>query len=161
MLSPLEFDSIYDLVNEALDEDLGRGDITSRAVVRQGQKARGSFTAKQELVLAGLEVADAVFGSFDYTFQIESASSDGELLPAGKVFARISGDAQVLLSAERVALNFLQHLSGIATLTRTLRRCDLRDKSRDRRYPQDDSGASRTSEICSLSRWRTKSPDGA
>ena len=118
MLSPLEFDSIYDLVNEALDEDLGRGDITSRAIVRHGQKARGSFTAKQDLVLAGLEVADAVFGSFDYTFQIESTSSDGELLPAGKVFARISGDAQVLLSAERVALNFLQHLSGIATLTR-------------------------------------------
>lgn len=114
----IEFDSIYEFVNEALDEDIGRGDITSRAVVRRGMRARGSFMAKQELVLAGLEVADAVFTSFDYGLQIESASADGELLSSGKIFARVTGDAHALLAGERVALNFLQHLSGIATLTR-------------------------------------------
>ncbi|MFM8392920.1 MAG: carboxylating nicotinate-nucleotide diphosphorylase [Acidobacteriota bacterium] len=118
MINPLDLDFVYDCVSSALDEDLGRGDITSRAVVRSGSKARGSFMAKQDLILAGLEVADAAFTSFDPYLQIESMAGDGEDLPAGRVFARIPGDAQTLLAAERVALNFLQRLSGIATLTR-------------------------------------------
>lgn len=118
MINPLDLDFVFDCVASALDEDLGRGDITSRAVVRSGSKARGSFMAKQDLILAGLEVADAAFTSFDPYLQIESMAGDGEELPAGRVFARISGDAQTLLAAERVALNFLQRLSGIATLTR-------------------------------------------
>lgn len=118
MIIPPDPEVIFDTVNKALDEDLGRGDITSRAIVRPGLKARGSFLAKQDLVLAGLEVADAAFTSFDPYLQIESAAADGEEVKAGKVFARVTGDAQMLLAAERVALNFLQRLSGIATVTR-------------------------------------------
>lgn len=117
-INPLDLDQVYDCVTNAIDEDLGRGDITSRAVVRVGLRARGSFIARQDLVLAGLEVADAVFASFDPNLQIESMAGDGEDLPAGRVFARVSGEAQTLLAAERVALNFLQRLSGIATITR-------------------------------------------
>jgi nicotinate-nucleotide pyrophosphorylase (carboxylating) len=107
-----------EIVNRALDEDVGRGDVTSRSIVRSGQNARGSFLAKQDLVLAGLEVADLVFGWFDEYIQIESTVADGEEIKSGKIFARVLGDAQMLLSAERVALNFLQHLSGVATVTR-------------------------------------------
>ena len=118
MIIPPDPEVIFDTVNKALDEDLGRGDITSRAIVRPGLKARGSFLAKQDLVLAGLEVADAAFTSFDQYLQIESAAADGDEVKAGKVFARVTGDAQMLLAAERVALNFLQRLSGIATITR-------------------------------------------
>jgi nicotinate-nucleotide pyrophosphorylase (carboxylating) len=118
MLNPLDLDLVFDLVSQALDEDLGRGDLTSRAIVRSGSKARGSFLAKQEFVLAGVEVADAVFTSFDPYLQIESMAGDGEVIQQGKVFARVTGEAQMLLAAERVALNFLQRLSGIATLTR-------------------------------------------
>ncbi|MDX2031219.1 MAG: carboxylating nicotinate-nucleotide diphosphorylase [Blastocatellia bacterium] len=118
MIIPPDPEVIFDMVNKALDEDLGRGDITSRAIVRPGLKARGSFLAKQDLVLAGLEVADAAFTSFDPYLQIESAAADGEEVKEGKVFARVTGDAQMLLAAERVALNFLQRLSGIATITR-------------------------------------------
>ncbi|MBO0722368.1 MAG: carboxylating nicotinate-nucleotide diphosphorylase [Blastocatellia bacterium] len=118
MINPLDLELIYEVVNAALDEDLGRGDITSRTVVRPGIKARGSFIAKQDFILAGLEVADAAFTSFDPYIQIESTVGDGEEIKAGKVFARTMGDAQVLLAAERVALNFLQRLSGIATLTK-------------------------------------------
>jgi nicotinate-nucleotide pyrophosphorylase (carboxylating) len=118
MINPLDLELVYEVVNAALDEDLGRGDVTSRAVVRPGLKARGSFIAKQDFILAGLEVADAVFTSFDPYLQIESTVGDGEEIKAGKVFARTSGDAQILLAAERVALNFLQRLSGIATITR-------------------------------------------
>lgn len=118
MIIPLDTEFILDAVNAALDEDIGRGDITSRAVVRLGGRARGSFMAKQDFVLAGLEVADAVFSALDYTLQIESSVNDGEVITAGKVFSRVTGEPQTLLAAERVALNFLQHLSGIATITR-------------------------------------------
>lgn len=118
MINPLDLEVVFDCVNNALDEDIGRGDITSRAVVRSGVRARGSFMAKQDLILAGLEVADAAFTSFDPYLQIESMAGDGEEVKAGKIFARATGDAQTLLAAERVALNFLQRLSGIATVTR-------------------------------------------
>jgi len=118
MLNPLDLFVAGEFVNRALDEDVGRGDITSRSIVRSGVSARGSFIAKQDLVLAGLEVADLVFGWFDEYIQIESTVADGDEIKSGKIFARVIGDAQMLLSAERVALNFLQHLSGIATVTR-------------------------------------------
>lgn len=118
-INPLDLDQVFECVASALDEDLGRGDITSRAVVRIGSRARGSFIARQNLVLAGLEVADAVFASFDPQLQIESMAGDGDEVPADRVFARVLGDGQTLLAAERVALNFLQRLSGIASLTRS------------------------------------------
>ncbi|MEP7273312.1 MAG: carboxylating nicotinate-nucleotide diphosphorylase [Acidobacteriota bacterium] len=118
MIIPIDTEFILDAVNTALDEDIGRGDITSRAVVRLGGRARGSFMAKQDFVLAGLEVADAVFSALDYTLQIESSVNDGDAISTGKVFSRVLGEPQTLLAAERVALNFLQHLSGIATTTR-------------------------------------------
>jgi nicotinate-nucleotide pyrophosphorylase (carboxylating) len=118
MINPLDLIVAGDVVHRALDEDLGRGDLTSRSLVRYGINARGSFIAKQDLVLAGLEIADLVFGWFDEYIQIESTAADGDEIKEGKIFARVIGDAQMLLSAERTALNFLQHLSGVATVTR-------------------------------------------
>ncbi len=118
MIFSLDPEIIYEAVNHALAEDIGRGDITSRSTVRPGQRARGSFLAKQDFVLAGLEVADAVFAAFDYQMQIEANVADGEELATGKMFGRVTGDAQMLLAAERVALNFLQRMSGVATITR-------------------------------------------
>lgn len=117
MISSLDPEFIFNAVNTALAEDLGRGDITSRSTVRPGIKARGQFLAKQDFVLAGLEVADAVFAAFDPHLQVETTVTDGDELKSGKVFARVTGDAQTLLAAERTALNFLQQLSGIATVT--------------------------------------------
>jgi nicotinate-nucleotide pyrophosphorylase (carboxylating) len=118
MIVPVDFDYIYQAVEQALAEDVGRGDITTRSTVRVSARGRGSFLAKQDLVLSGLEVADAVFGAFDVEMQIEAAAADGEALKAGKTFARVVGDAHILLTAERTALNFLQRLSGVATLTK-------------------------------------------
>jgi len=118
MFNPLDLMMATDVVNRALNEDLGRGDITSRATVRSGVQARGSFIAKQDLVLAGLEIADLVFGWFDEYIQIESTGADGDEIKADRAFARVAGDAQMLLAAERTALNFLQRLSGVATITR-------------------------------------------
>lgn len=118
MITSLDPEFIFSSVNAALAEDLGRGDLTTRATVRPGILARGNFLAKQDMVLAGLEIADAVFTSFNPHFQIESTASDGEEVKAGRAFARVTGDAQMLLTAERTALNFLQRLSGVATITR-------------------------------------------
>jgi nicotinate-nucleotide pyrophosphorylase (carboxylating) len=109
---------IYAYASDFLKEDLGRGDITTAATVRAGVRGRGRFLAKQDLVLCGLEMAEAVFAALDSNIQLESRVYDGELIKAGTEFARIEGPAAVLLMGERVALNVLQRLSGVATLTR-------------------------------------------
>jgi len=109
---------IYSYAADLLKEDLGRGDITTQAVVRGGQRARGRFLAKQDFILCGLEIAEAVFGSIDAQIQLESRVYDGEAIAAGTEFAILEGAADVLLSGERTALNLMQRLSGIATLTK-------------------------------------------
>ena len=110
---------IFSYASDLLKEDLGRGDITTQAVVRGGARGRGRFLAKQDFVLCGLELAEAVFASLDGGIQIESRVYDGEIITQGTEFATVEGPASVLLSGERTALNLLQRMSGIATLTRT------------------------------------------
>jgi nicotinate-nucleotide pyrophosphorylase (carboxylating) len=109
---------IYAYASDFLKEDLGRGDVTTQSVVRGGVRARGQFLAKQDMVLCGLEFAEAVFGVLDNAIALESHAYDGQFIAAGTRFARIEGLAAVLLAGERTALNLLQHLSGVATLTR-------------------------------------------
>jgi nicotinate-nucleotide pyrophosphorylase (carboxylating) len=109
---------LFKLATEFLAEDLGRGDITTQAVLAAALTARGRFLAKQDLVLVGLELADAVFAVLEAPVEIEAFAADGEWVKAGSVFARVKGPADVLLMGERTALNILQRLSGIATLTR-------------------------------------------
>ena len=110
--------ALFSQISAFLGEDLGRGDITTQATVARNARARGRFLAKEPMVVAGLEAAEAVFTTLDSQQQIEAFVSDGEEVEAGKVIARTSGFADVLLGGERVALNLLQRLSGIATLTR-------------------------------------------
>jgi nicotinate-nucleotide pyrophosphorylase (carboxylating) len=109
---------IYAYASDFLKEDLGRGDVTTQSVVRAGTRARGQFLAKQDMVLCGLEFAEAVFGVLDNAIALESHAYDGQFIAAGTKFARIDGPASVLLAGERTALNLLQHMSGVATLTR-------------------------------------------
>lgn len=116
----MELDSgiIYAFAADLLKEDLGRGDITTQTVIRGGAKARGRFVANQDCVLCGLEIAEAVFGTLDNTIVLESRAYDGETLATGDEFARIEGPATALLTGERTALNIMQRLSGVATLTK-------------------------------------------
>jgi nicotinate-nucleotide pyrophosphorylase (carboxylating) len=114
----LEPGIIYAYASDLLKEDLGRGDITTQSVVRAGARARGRFLARQDFVLCGLEIAEAVFSTLDANIQLESRVYDGELISSGSEFALIEGPAAVLLTAERTALNLMQRLSGVATLTR-------------------------------------------
>ena len=109
---------IYAYASDLLKEDLGRGDITTEAVVRGGLRGRGRFLAKEPFVLCGLEVAEAVFSTMDGNIELESRVYDGESIAAGTEFASIKGPAAVLLAGERTALNLMQRLSAVATLTR-------------------------------------------
>ena len=109
--------ALYSQIGLFLREDLGRGDLTSQAIITRNTRARGRFVAAETMIVAGLEAAEEVFLTLDSQQQLEAFVSDGEQVEAGKVIARISGFADVLLAGERVALNLIQHLSGIATLT--------------------------------------------
>ena len=105
------------LVKLALAEDIGRGDLTTRATVAKEQKAKAFMTAKEDGVIAGLDVAADVFRHVDPRIRFRTKVADGARVKKGKVIAELSGPARGIVTGERVALNFLQHLSGIATLT--------------------------------------------
>jgi nicotinate-nucleotide pyrophosphorylase (carboxylating) len=109
--------ALYSQIGLYLREDLGRGDITTQSIVVRNTRARARFVAGENMVVAGLEAAEEVFLTLDSQQQLEAFVSDGEAVEAGKVIARMVGFADVLISAERVALNLMQRLSGIATLT--------------------------------------------
>ncbi len=104
------------LVERALAEDRGQGDLTTRLTVAEGTRARGTFFSKQRLVVAGLPVAALVFEVLDSSRAWKAHAQDGAEVAAGTPLGEVSGPAAPLLAGERVALNFLQHLSGIATL---------------------------------------------
>jgi len=109
--------ALYSQISLFLREDLGRGDITTQSIIVRNTRARARFVAGENMIVAGLEAAEEVFLTLDSQQQLEAFVSDGEEVEAGKVIARMVGFADVLISAERVALNLLQRLSGIATLT--------------------------------------------
>lgn len=114
---PFTPDAYRELVRQALAEDRGRGDATSAATVARGIRARGMIVAKADLVVAGLDVAAEAFRQLDPRSSFEVRWGDGSRVQPGEVVACVHGDAHALLEAERTALNFLQRLCGIATLT--------------------------------------------
>jgi nicotinate-nucleotide pyrophosphorylase (carboxylating) len=115
---PLDPALYREIVRRALAEDLGWGDFTSEATVPPDLQASGRLVVKSACVLAGLEVACEAFRQLDPAVAIERFAGDGEECAPGTGVARVSGFATALLTAERTALNFLQRMSGIATLTR-------------------------------------------
>ncbi|MCS6885318.1 MAG: carboxylating nicotinate-nucleotide diphosphorylase [Acidobacteriota bacterium] len=114
----LDTNLLFDMISNFLDEDIGRGDITTQATIPPSTQGIGRLLAKSDLVVAGLEVVDAVFATLDPQLELEAFVYDGEYVQAGKELARIEGPASVLLAGERVALNLMQRMSGVATLTR-------------------------------------------
>lgn len=106
------------LVDLALAEDIGSGDVTTDALFGSKSRASASLVAREKLVVSGLEVAGWVFARLDAGCVFKAATREGAQVRPGGVLARVSGPVRALLSAERTALNFLRHLSGIATLTR-------------------------------------------
>jgi nicotinate-nucleotide pyrophosphorylase (carboxylating) len=116
--SQLEWNSgLVDLLQRALKEDVGSGDLTTMILVSRDLQGQGEFIAKQELVVCGLPVVSRVFALVDPEIRIDHFVGDGDRLKSGDILAKVSGRFASLLTAERTALNFLTHLSGIATLT--------------------------------------------
>jgi nicotinate-nucleotide pyrophosphorylase (carboxylating) len=118
MALPEGFD-LDEFVQRVLAEDLGSGgDVTSRATIAEDARFNADMNARQPIVVAGIEIAAAFFRALDAGVQIELLAEDGARVGHGTTLMRLSGNARAMLTAERSALNTLQHLSGIATLTR-------------------------------------------
>jgi nicotinate-nucleotide pyrophosphorylase (carboxylating) len=118
VLMPLDKALYRELVRRALAEDMGWGDATTEGTIEDGQRGHGRLLAKQESVIAGLDVAEEAFLQLDPTSTMVRHRDDGDLCAAGTLVAEVTGRARALLTAERTALNFMQRLSGIATMTR-------------------------------------------
>jgi nicotinate-nucleotide pyrophosphorylase (carboxylating) len=118
MPTRLDASAYRDLLTSFLAEDIGTGDVTTETTVPVGLRARGDVVAKAPLVLAGIELFAEVFHLLDSAARMEIFYHDGEELSRGQIPARVTASAQALLTGERVALNLLQRLSGVATLTR-------------------------------------------
>lgn len=114
MLSKLYYD---DMILAALKEDMPLGDITTDNTIQAGTKARAVLIARQDAVIAGLDIFERVFKLLDDGITFKRHTEDGQRVTDGSVFMEFEGDAAAMLKGERTALNFLQHLSGIATKT--------------------------------------------
>jgi nicotinate-nucleotide pyrophosphorylase (carboxylating) len=108
--------ALREIVARALDEDLGRGDLTTDACVSASDHGRATLTTREALVLAGMDVFAEVYRQVDATVRINAAHKDGQRLAPDTVVATVEGPAASLLKGERVALNFVQRMCGVATL---------------------------------------------
>lgn len=110
--------TVEELVQRALEEDVGAGDLTTAATVPESARARGVLLAKQPLVVSGIDVAGLAFRTVDERLALDAAVGEGERISARTVLGTVTGPARGMLTGERVALNFLQRLCGVATVTR-------------------------------------------
>lgn len=117
-VGPLDPAAYRELVDRAIREDVGSGDITTNGVIEPDQRARASIVVKSRCVLAGLDVAIESVRRLDPDASVSVLRHEGEMCEPGTTVAEFTGSARALLTAERTALNFMQRLSGIATLTR-------------------------------------------
>ena len=118
LIEPPPVGAIASVVRTALSEDRAGDDVTTQAVVGAELVAQGRLVAREAGVICGLVVARYVFATLDEQAALEAHAADGERVDAGAVLATVSGPAQAILSGERTALNFVQRLSGVATLTK-------------------------------------------
>jgi nicotinate-nucleotide pyrophosphorylase (carboxylating) len=109
--------AVQRLLDLALEEDVGRGDVTTASVIEETQEAEAEIISRERAVVCGLGVVEAVFTRFDWRTRVRTKVSDGDPVQPGTVVAAVRGPAAALLAGERTALNFLAHMSGIATLT--------------------------------------------
>lgn len=119
LVTKLDAEIIRNTVRQALAEDIGAGDVTTEAIVPSEARARAYIGAKQPCVVAGLDLVRAVFLELDPRFEFRPKKADGDVCERGTLICELAGSARAILSGERAALNFLQRLSGIATLTRS------------------------------------------
>lgn len=110
--------NLNDLIARSLKEDIGTGDITTLSTIPAEKTITGRFIAKENGILCGMDVAKAVFCFIDPAIALKTVKNDGERIEKGEVIATVEGNARNILTGERLALNLMQHMSGIATRTR-------------------------------------------
>lgn len=113
----INLQKVDEIIELALEEDIGSGDLTTSALIAHYARAKAVILAKQEGIIAGLPVAERVFKHLDNELRWEAKKQDGERISSGQLVVELEGDLQAILMGERTALNFLQRMSGIATLT--------------------------------------------
>ncbi len=118
LVPQIESDHLDRVVSEALDEDIGNGDLTTESLVDRGAESRAHLLAGQDFVLAGMEVFCRVFRHLDPEMRFVRFIEEGQSVRRGEVIIELAGKSEALFKGERTALNFLQHLSGVATRTR-------------------------------------------
>lgn len=118
ILSLLNNSSVKKLIIQALEEDIGTGDITTNSIIKDGQSLIAKLNTRTDCIVAGLEVAKYIFNHLDSSLKFEILVKDGEFAPKGSDIAVLSGSAKAVLTGERTALNFIQRMSAIATMTR-------------------------------------------
>ena len=116
-IKPLDMSKVKTLIDLAVEEDFGQGDPTSRITIAENLETTTILRSREDVVVCGMEVAKEVLSRYDSKLVLEVLKADGEKAKAGEVIGRISGPLRAMLSAERVLLNFLQRLCGVATLT--------------------------------------------
>jgi nicotinate-nucleotide pyrophosphorylase (carboxylating) len=117
-LAKLKISQAKEIIKAALKEDMGSGDVTSKAVIAERAKAKAKIVSKDFGILAGIDVAKLVFEAVDKRAKVKVRVKDGARVYPGRVLLTISGSARSIMAAERTALNFLQRMSGIATMTK-------------------------------------------
>lgn len=109
--------TLKSIIKQALNEDIGRGDITTQILIPRNKKVKAIIFLREEAIVCGIEIAKQVFKALDRYLKLKSYYKDGDRVKAKKTIMEIQGRARAILTGERVALNFLSHLSGIATQT--------------------------------------------
>ncbi len=140
----LERRQIQRVVDLALDEDAPFGDLTSQTLVPETAVARADLVAREPGVFAGAEVFEVAMTTLDPAVKVTLEASDGDSFDRGAVLAHVEGPARAVLQAERVALNLVQRMTGIATLTATYVEAVAGTRRSRRRHPQDDSRSARS-----------------
>ena len=115
---PLFREELRHFVRNVLDEDIGSGDLTTLATIPADATLRAQMNARETMVIAGIDIAERIIHTVDSAISVEILVQDGVEITAGNTLLRLEGNARNILTAERAALNVVQHLSGIATLTR-------------------------------------------
>ena len=134
----LNFRSIDPLIELAFEEDIGIGDITTESTVSELQQGLGTIITETEGVIAGLPIVQRVFEKLDTDLDFRMLVSDGDRVESITPIATVEGSAKSILTGERIALNFLQRLSGTATLTSAVCCCYIPIRCQNHRYPKDD-----------------------
>ena len=135
----LEMEAVRKIIRRALEEDIRSGDVTTSAALTGSETGLATALAKEDLVVAGMDVFREVFRVRDGGLIFETRLIDGAWAPRGTILATVSGSLASILTAERVALNLFQRMCGIATLTKQFVDAVAGTKAKDPRHAQDDS----------------------